>query len=81
MTDRPTDRPTDRVKGKLHFQKENSIGNVSRRDIYSGHFPTLKYLYEAEMTAKKSTKTGKNFRGRGGKYFSGWPEYIPLVSR
>ena len=38
---------------------------------------TLKYLYEAKMTAKKSTKTGKNFRG-GGKNFSGWPEYIPL---
>ena len=26
---------------------------------------------------KKSTKTGKNFRG-GGKNFSGWPEYTPL---
>ena len=26
------------------------------------------------MTAKKSTKTGV------GKYFSGWPEYIPLCS-
>ena len=26
---------------------------------------TLKYLYEAYMTAKKSTKTGKNFRGVG----------------
>jgi len=30
------------------------------------------------MTAKKSTKTGKNFRVGGGKNFSGWPEYIPL---
>ena len=30
------------------------------------------------MTAKKSTKTGKNFREGGGKNFSGWPEYIPL---
>ena len=28
------------------------------------------------MTAKKNTKTGKNFRGGGN--FSGWPEYIPL---
>ena len=28
------------------------------------------------MTAKKSTKTGKNFRG--GVEFSGWPEFIPL---
>ena len=27
---------------------------------------------------KKSTKTGKNFRGWGGN-FSGWPEYIPLA--
>ena len=27
---------------------------------------------------KKSTKTGANFRG-GGKNFSGWPEYIPLL--
>ena len=27
---------------------------------------TLKYLYEAEMTAKISTKTGKNFRGGWG---------------
>ena len=27
---------------------------------------------------KKSTKTGKHFRGGGGKNFSGWPEYIPL---
>ena len=27
--------------------------------------------------AKKSTKTGKNFRG-GGENFSGLPEYIPL---
>ena len=27
---------------------------------------------------KKSTKTGKNFRGGGG-IFSGWPEYIPLL--
>ena len=27
------------------------------------------------MTAKKSTITGKNFRGD----FSGWPEYIPLI--
>ena len=24
------------------------------------------------------SKTGKNFRGGGG-YFSGWPEYIPLL--
>ena len=30
------------------------------------------------MTAKKSTKTGKNFRGVGGN-FSGWPEYISLI--
>ena len=37
----------------------------------------LKYLYEALLTAKKSTKTGKNFREGGGKNFSGWPEYIP----
>ena len=28
------------------------------------------------MTAKKSTKAGKNFRGWGD--FSGLPEYIPL---
>ena len=28
------------------------------------------------MKLKKSTKTGKNFRG--GEDFSGWPEYIPL---
>ena len=27
------------------------------------------------MTAKKSTKTGKNFIGGGGFF---WPEYIPL---
>ena len=32
------------------------------------------------MAAKKSTKTGKNFRGRGGG-FSGWPEYIALLHR
>ena len=38
---------------------------------------TLKYLYEAQITAKISTKTGKNFRG-GVRNFSGWPEYIPL---
>ena len=31
------------------------------------------------MSAKKSTKTGENFRG-GGLNFSGWPEYIPLIS-
>ena len=30
---------------------------------------------------KKSTKTGKNFRGGGGKNFSDWPEYIPLLFR
>ena len=29
-------------------------------------------------TSQKSTKTGKNLRGGGGKNFSGWPEYIPL---
>ena len=29
---------------------------------------TLKYLYEAQMTAKKSTKTGKNFRGGWGNF-------------
>ena len=31
------------------------------------------------MTAKKSTKIGKNFRVGVGE-FSGWPEYIPLLS-
>ena len=30
------------------------------------------------MTVKKSTKTGKNFRGGGDEEFFGWPEYIPL---
>ena len=29
------------------------------------------------MTAKKPTKTGKILKGGG--YFSGWPEYIPLI--
>ena len=29
------------------------------------------------MTAKKSTKKVKNFRGGG--EFSGWPEYISLI--
>ena len=38
----------------------------------------VKYLYQGKMTAKKYTKTGKNFRG-GEKNFSGWPEYIPLT--
>ena len=38
---------------------------------------TLKYLYEAYMTAKNPQKR-KNFKGGGGKSFSGWPEYIPL---
>ena len=32
---------------------------------------TLKYLYEAEMTGKESTKTGKNFRGGGGILLAG----------
>ena len=34
-------------------------------------------LWSLNTAKKKSTKTGKNFRG-GGKNFSGWPEYIPL---
>ena len=28
---------------------------------------------------KKATKTRTNFRGGRGEYFSGWPEYIPLL--
>ena len=30
------------------------------------------------MTAKKHKKQGRILEG-GGKYFSGWPEYIPLI--
>ena len=30
---------------------------------------SLKYLYEAEMTVKKITKIGKNFREGGGNFF------------
>ena len=37
---------------------------------------TLKYLYEALMTAKNPQKQGRILEGGG--IFSGWPEYIPL---
>ena len=38
---------------------------------------TLKYLYEALMTAKNPQKQGRILEGRG-KNFSGWPEYVPM---
>ena len=39
---------------------------------------TLKYRNEAYMTAKNPQKQGRILKG--GEYFSGWPEYIPLVN-
>ena len=58
----------DLKKGKEKWGKEEKKKRVIKH--------SLKYLYEALMTAKKSTKTGKNFRG-GGKNFSGWPDIYP----
>ena len=42
---------------------------------------TLKYLYKALMTAKKSTKTRKNFRGVGGIFLAGQNIYPCLLSQ
>ena len=61
---------------RLFFSKRSHKGKGGGKKRVTKH--TLKY--EAYMTAKKSTKTGKNFRGGEGKNFCSWPrpEYIPL---
>ena len=50
----------DLKKGRENGGKEEKRKRVIKH--------RLKYLYEAMMTAKKSTKTGKNFR-EGGEFF------------
>ena len=53
-------------KKKRKQQMQQSCYFNSKKKRVIKH--TLKYLYGA-YTAKKSTKTGKNFRGGGGKEF------------
>ena len=65
----------EEFEGRLYEKRKAKRGK--RRKKKRVIINILKYLYEALMTEKKSTKTGKNFRGGGGIFF-GWPEYIPL---
>ena len=52
------------------LEKRKGKGGKRRKRMIKHTFMKLKW------PQKKSTKTGKNFRGGG--EFSGWPEYIPL---
>ena len=67
----------EEFEGGLEKKGKEKGGNQEKKKRVIKH--TLEYLYETEMAAKESTKTGKNFRGGGD--FSGWPEYIPLRAR
>ena len=64
----------EEFEGGLYEKRKGKGGKRRKKKRVKKHM--LKYLYEALMTEKKSTKTGKNFRGGGN--FSRWPEYIPL---
>ena len=48
----------EEFEGGLHEIKEEKGGKRRRKKKVTKH--TLKYLYDAWMTAKKSSKTGKN---------------------
>ena len=55
------------------IKKEGKRGEKKKKVIKH----TLKYLYEAKMTAKNPQKQGRILEGGWGN-FSGWPEYILL---
>ena len=58
-------------------KKDVSVGGVT---LYIDQSTPLSYPFKAEMTVKKSAKTGKNFntfqRGGEGGNFAGCPLYI-----
>ena len=62
-------------KNLKDFKKGKEKGEKEEKRSDKTH---VKITLWSLNTTKKSTKTGKNFRGGGGKNFSGWPEYIPL---